>query len=177
MGVAGARWRRFALYGLALGLAFGLNRLTPLGVSDWMAEASIVWLASVWGTAAEMRAVAGVASAAMLFGLWNSPSPYFPAWIDALNRVMAIGIIWIVVHAASSRLAAQEAARASAAQVKVLQGLLPICASCKAIRTSDGSWRKLENYLAENAEVTFTHTYCGPCAAKLYPKAAAEPQR
>jgi hypothetical protein len=177
MSVAGARGRRFVLYGLALGLAVALDRLTPLGVADWMAEASIVWLASVWGSAGEMRAVAGVGSAAMLFGLWNSPNPYIPVWIDVVNRVMAIGIIWIVVHTASSRLIAQEVARKTTAQLKVLQGLLPICACCKAIRTQTGDWRKLESYLSENSEVIFTHTYCPPCAAKLYPKAASEPQR
>jgi hypothetical protein len=174
MKVPGARSRRFVLYGLALGLAVGLDRLTPLGVADWMAEASIVWLASVWGSANEMRTVAAVGSAAMLFGLWNSPNPFLPPWIDAVNRCMAIGIIWIVVHAASSRLKAQDLARTTAAQMKVLQGLLPICASCKAIRTQTGDWRKLESYLSENSEVTFTHTYCPPCAAKLYPKAAGE---
>lgn len=171
MGGPGPRFKRHALYGVALVLAVLVDRFTPLGMADWMAEASIVWLSSVWGTVQEMRAVAAVASAAMLAGLWLSPNPYPSTWINLVNRLMVIGIVWIVVHASSSRLAAQEESLRAAARVKVLQGLLPICACCKSIRGQSGEWHKLENYLSANSNISFTHTYCPPCAEKLYPKA------
>lgn len=54
-------------------------------------------------------------------------------------------------------------------EVKVLQGLLPICASCKRIRDSQGKWHSLEAYLTEHSEAQFTHTICPPCAKELYP--------
>jgi len=55
------------------------------------------------------------------------------------------------------------------AQVKVLKGLLPICASCKKIREDDGYWRQIESYIENNSEVVFSHCICPDCAKKLYP--------
>ena len=55
-------------------------------------------------------------------------------------------------------------------EVKVLQGLLPICASCKQIRDAKGVWTPLETYIAEQSEADFTHGICPACLAKLYPK-------
>ena len=55
-------------------------------------------------------------------------------------------------------------------EVKILQGLLPICASCKQIRDAKGVWTPLETYIAEKSEADFTHGICPACLAKLYPK-------
>ena len=55
-------------------------------------------------------------------------------------------------------------------KVKILQGLLPICASCKQIRDAKGVWTPLETYIAEQSEADFTHGICPACLAKLYPK-------
>ena len=55
-------------------------------------------------------------------------------------------------------------------KVKILQGLLPICASCKQIRDAKGVWTPLETYIAEKSEADFTHGICPACLAKLYPK-------
>jgi PAS domain S-box-containing protein len=55
-------------------------------------------------------------------------------------------------------------------KVKILQGLLPICASCKQIRDAKGVWTPLETYIAERSEADFTHGICPACLAKLYPK-------
>ena len=55
------------------------------------------------------------------------------------------------------------------AEVKVLSGFLPICASCKKIRDDKGYWNKLEAYIREHSEVEFSHSICPECARKLYP--------
>jgi PAS domain S-box-containing protein len=55
-------------------------------------------------------------------------------------------------------------------KVKILQGLLPICASCKKIRDAKGAWTRLETYIAEQSEADFTHGICPACLAKLYPE-------
>ena len=52
---------------------------------------------------------------------------------------------------------------------KVLQGLLPICATCKQIRDDHGTWKRLEDYISEHSEATFTHGICGECARKIHP--------
>lgn len=59
-------------------------------------------------------------------------------------------------------------------EVKILQGLLPICASCKKIRDAKGVWTPLETYISERSEADFTHGICPACMAKLYPEVEAE---
>lgn len=54
-------------------------------------------------------------------------------------------------------------------EVKVLRGLIPICASCKKIRNDSGFWQQLEEYLGEHSEAEFSHGLCEPCIKKLYP--------
>jgi hypothetical protein len=50
-----------------------------------------------------------------------------------------------------------------------LRGLLPICTKCKKIRDQDGaekdprSWKSLEAYLSEKADVYFSHGLCPHC--------------
>ena len=54
-------------------------------------------------------------------------------------------------------------------QVKVLDGLLPICASCKKIRDAEGSWRQVEAYIRDHSSAEFTHSVCPDCVDRLYP--------
>jgi DNA-binding response OmpR family regulator len=49
------------------------------------------------------------------------------------------------------------------AQIKVLQGLLPICCYCKRIRDDRNYWHQLEHYLGTRSEVKFTHGICPTC--------------
>lgn len=52
--------------------------------------------------------------------------------------------------------------------VKRLQGLLPICMHCKKIRTDPETWQRIESYIMEHADVTFSHGLCPECAKKHY---------
>ena len=54
--------------------------------------------------------------------------------------------------------------------IKVLKGLLPICASCKKIRDDKGYWNQIETYIMEHTEADFSHGICPECAKKLYPE-------
>jgi GAF domain-containing protein len=54
-------------------------------------------------------------------------------------------------------------------EVKVLKGLLPICASCKSIQDDQGNWRQIERYIRDRSDAKFTHTLCPSCVKKLYP--------
>jgi len=58
----------------------------------------------------------------------------------------------------------------SAQQIETLQGLLPICSSCKRIRDDNGYWNKIEGYIQEHSKAEFTHSICPECAKKLYPE-------
>lgn len=52
---------------------------------------------------------------------------------------------------------------------KILSGLLPICSFCKKIRDEEGSWHKMENYIDNHSEATFSHGVCRECCEKHYP--------
>ena len=55
------------------------------------------------------------------------------------------------------------------ATIKRLQGILPICSSCKKIRDDKGYWTQVESYIRDHSEAEFTHGICPDCAKKLYP--------
>jgi two-component system, response regulator PdtaR len=60
--------------------------------------------------------------------------------------------------------------QAALAKVKVLSGLLPICASCKNIRDEEGYWHRVEEYVRDRSEADFSHSVCPQCAHRLYPE-------
>jgi PAS domain S-box-containing protein len=55
-------------------------------------------------------------------------------------------------------------------KVKLLSGLLPICANCKKIRDTRGNWQPVEVYVHEHSLADFTHGICPECAHQLYPE-------
>ncbi|MEW6428080.1 MAG: PAS domain S-box protein [Thermodesulfobacteriota bacterium] len=59
--------------------------------------------------------------------------------------------------------------RKATEEIKVLQGILPICSFCKQIRDDKGYWNQLEKYLSEHSEVRFSHSICPDCLREHYP--------
>ncbi len=55
-------------------------------------------------------------------------------------------------------------------EVKVLRGLLPICAGCKKIRDDDGLWNALEVFIDARSEAEFSHGMCPDCVERFYAK-------
>ncbi len=55
-------------------------------------------------------------------------------------------------------------------QVRLLSGLLPICASCKRIKDKREVWQPLEAYIQAHSEAKFSHGVCPDCLRKLYPE-------
>lgn len=53
-------------------------------------------------------------------------------------------------------------------EIKVLQGLIPICSYCKKIRDDAGLWQQMESYITKHSEASFTHGICEPCAKKHF---------
>jgi len=51
-------------------------------------------------------------------------------------------------------------------KVKLLQGLIPICAWCKKVRGDRNYWQQVEQYVSEHSEARFTHSICPDCRAK-----------
>jgi phosphoserine phosphatase RsbU/P len=56
-----------------------------------------------------------------------------------------------------------EALRETIANVKQLNGLLPICSYCKRIRKDEDYWQQLEGYITEHSDAQFSHGICPGC--------------
>lgn len=54
--------------------------------------------------------------------------------------------------------------------VQMLQGLLPICSSCKRIRNDNGYWQQVEEYFTRHSNTKFSHGICPECVKSLYPR-------
>lgn len=60
--------------------------------------------------------------------------------------------------------------RSALSRVKLLSGLIPICACCKKIRDDKGYWNQIESYIRDHSEADFSHGICPDCARKEYPE-------
>ncbi|NOR44388.1 MAG: hypothetical protein GQ534_02290, partial [Candidatus Delongbacteria bacterium] len=56
------------------------------------------------------------------------------------------------------------------AELKVLDGLLPICSYCKKIRNDDDEWDPIETFIDKKSEAKFSHSVCPDCAKEHYGK-------
>lgn len=87
-----------------------------------------------------------------------------------LSAVTVVAVIFIAVFLRYVR-----RFRSTAARLSEIELLLPICASCKRIRTDNDrpddvrSWTSIEEYLRTNKEMLFTHSICPDCMNRLYP--------
>ena len=59
------------------------------------------------------------------------------------------------------------------AEIKVLQGIIPICMYCKEIRDDDGYWNRIEAYIETHSEAHFSHGICDSCLESEYGKELA----
>jgi hypothetical protein len=57
-------------------------------------------------------------------------------------------------------------------KVKLLSGLLPICAGCKKIRDDKGYWTGVETYIQQQSDARFSHGLCPECIKIYYPDLA-----
>lgn len=56
------------------------------------------------------------------------------------------------------------------ADVRLLTGLLPICAHCKSIRDESGHWQPLESYFSDHSDARFSHGICPGCLRTHHPE-------
>lgn len=63
-----------------------------------------------------------------------------------------------------------ESLRKAMADIKVLEGIIPICAHCKKIRDDQGYWKQLEAYISDHSDALFSHGICDECEKKYYPE-------
>ena len=52
------------------------------------------------------------------------------------------------------------------AEIKTLTGILPICSYCKKIRSDEGYWQQVEEYISKHSSAMFSHGLCPECYQK-----------
>ena len=57
--------------------------------------------------------------------------------------------------------------RAALANIRTLEGLLPICLSCKKIQDQKGRWQPFEYYVRAHSEAKVTHKICPDCSKAI----------
>jgi PAS domain S-box-containing protein len=97
----------------------------------------------------------------------------YPIWDEEQDRVVRIiGAVKDITDEVQSRTDREQLItqlEKSLATVRVLKGMLPICASCKKIRDEQGRWHAIEVYIRDHSEADFSHGLCPDCFKRLYP--------
>ena len=118
-----------------------------------------------------IRFILALAFIAVMFNLDAMIDAFFHPEIPYLdNEHLIVGSVISFVTAALLGLLELYIRRLERAlgNVRTLEGMLPICASCKRIRTPDNRWHIIETYIKERTDATFTHGICPECAQRMY---------
>ena len=92
-------------------------------------------------------------------------------WHGTIALVGLLGLGWL----GRKLVRKAEAVEGFVARLRVLEGLLPICPSCKKIRlkgraeSDQDAWVEVETYVGEHTHAQFSHGLCPKCLDRLYP--------
>ncbi len=151
---------------LATGI-FIIDTLIPLGVAAGVMYILIV-LISLWSKNGKTTFyMAMMGSILTILGLYSSP-PGGELWKVLMNRSLSLFAIWVVTILSIQRKKIYDQKETALSEVKILTGLLPICAACKKIRNDAGYWERIEGYIMAHSQATFTHGICPECNEELY---------
>ncbi len=154
-----------------------LDLSLPLGFAGGIPYALIIGVA--WSTQSRRIVLGSVlASTALIFiGYWFSPPAVSPNWVIFLNRFFALAVSLLLailflrsIRTAEERDYALREKEQLWGEFRHLRGLIPICSSCKQIRSSEGVWEPLESYLSQHSDADFSHGLCTSCSSELYPE-------
>jgi hypothetical protein len=78
-------------------------------------------------------------------------------WRDSAMETVLILLIWAFVHSLTRRLVAR---------LHYLEGMLRVCAWCRKVGHGE-RWMRLEDYFAEDFQISTTHGVCPDCLQRL----------
>lgn len=161
----GARHGRLSTLGLAatvLGLDFLTGRhiqfpvlyIAPTAMAAWQGRTADAYLMAVCLPAARVG----------FHVPWHETGSLGIALVNGTLRAGVLSLYTFLVD----RVATQS--RALRARVGQLEGILPICASCRRIRRQDGAYEQIEVFITRETQASFSHGICPECAQRLYPE-------
>ena len=132
------------------------NRFILQCIPAWILTAASLWYVHTHMSLdpASLRSVRVVFIFANVFGAWT-------AWRWHIDRRQRFAQLL-----EERRL--REALERQRERRRVLEGLLPICSTCKSIRDDEGYWRRVEQYLSERTNAVLTHGICPDCEEAAY---------
>jgi hypothetical protein len=92
-----------------------------------------------------------------------------------LGLIIASAILLIIIAIVATIVGQVKRYRSAEMRLAEIEQLLPICSSCKKIRTDNDhpedpqSWTSIDEYLREKKDMVFTHGICPDCMKRLYP--------
>ena len=136
--------------------------LGPISLVAWYAgrvagllvalSSAVVWLLS------DLRM--GHASGHVLISYWN-------AAVILGEFLVVSGIVRRLQAAHEKQVGMIAELQEAATNIRILQGLIPICAWCKKIRTDEGYWQEVDTYITAHSEAAFTHCICPDCGKNV----------
>lgn len=168
--------RLYLTCAIVLVAVLGLDLKVPLGVAVVILYNAAVLLALRSGNKRFILSVTIIATIFTIGPLFHKEA-IDEMWKAASNRALALVSIWVACYLGLQRLEGERRREAALRErekafqeVRILRGFLPICASCKKIRSLEGSWTLLEKYITEHSEAAFSHGLCPDCTKKLFPQ-------
>jgi len=89
-----------------------------------------------------------------------------PYAVDEVAAALVRFFVLLLLAALTQQLGKQ--ARQLRHRVRLLEGILPICARCKSIRDEHNNWVQLEGYITAHSEAQFSHSFCPECFKEYY---------
>jgi len=90
--------------------------------------------------------------------LWNATPDPVRQVIYGVARDVTEG-----KRAEQEREALLQSLQTAVAEVKTLQGILPVCSYCKRVRDDENYWQSVEAYLAKHTNTLISHGICPAC--------------
>ena len=170
-----------------IGILLGCAMLAVLiGVLDWWTgeeyDFFVFYFVPISLSAWFLEKPAGVAIALFSAVVWPISdilahrviSPGIELW-DEFMRLVSFLVVAIAVSRVRRELVTERALThrlsEAMAEIKQLQGILPMCSFCRKIRDDGDRWVPLEKFLLDHTDTKVSHGLCPACYKKHYGEA------
>lgn len=149
-------------------IALVLIYLAPLRLRGKVLGATFITICEgwVWVSLALERGRLEVSVASILFALF-------------ISHVVGVFLCRDSKRAKRDQLRLLKEVERAVAELKILQGIIPVCMHCKQVRNDEGAYEPIVDYVRARSEAEFSHGICPDCGEKHYPgllEAAEEEQ-
>ena len=141
---------------------FSVDLMIPLGVAGGVPYIAVVLISLRSENVQFTIYISILCSFLTILGYFFSPEGG-EFWKVMMNRALAIFAIWVTA------ILSIKIIRETQKEIKILQGLLPICSACKKVRDDEGYWNQIESYIHTHSEAQFSHGICPDCFKVHYP--------